>query len=75
MQLSSLPTGPLEDAEKLEQLRALEHGIRIRVWETAHPSVRIDTPDDVPGATERLRQYEAGARPLVESPSHGRVSP
>ena len=72
MQLSTLPTGLLEDAEKLEQLRALEHGIRIRVWETKHPSLRIDTPDDVPGAVERLRHYE-GTRPLVaESPMHGR---
>lgn len=40
--LSAMPTGVLEDAEKLEQLRALEHGIRIRVWETNHPSLRID---------------------------------
>jgi len=72
MQLSALPTGLLEDAEKLEQLRALEHGIRIRVWETKHPSLRIDTPDDVAGAVERLRHYE-GTRPLVaESPMHGR---
>jgi 3-deoxy-manno-octulosonate cytidylyltransferase (CMP-KDO synthetase) len=75
IRLSSLPTGPLEEAEKLEQLRALEYGIRIRVWETMHPSIRIDTPDDVPGAAERLRRYydEAGIGPLVaESPLHGR---
>jgi 3-deoxy-manno-octulosonate cytidylyltransferase (CMP-KDO synthetase) len=65
MRLAALPTGLLEDAEKLEQLRALEHGIRIRVWETRHPSLRIDTPDDVPGAAERLSRYEAGTRPLV----------
>ncbi|HEX2055791.1 MAG TPA: 3-deoxy-manno-octulosonate cytidylyltransferase [Nitrospiraceae bacterium] len=65
LQLSTLPTGPLEDAEKLEQLRALEHGIRIRVWETRHPSLRIDTPDDVSGAVERLRRYEADTRSAV----------
>lgn len=65
MQLAALPTGLLEDAEKLEQLRALEHGIRIRVWETRHASLRIDTPDDVPGAVERLRRSEPGTRPLV----------
>ena len=34
LKLASLPTGRLEEAEKLEQLRALEHGIAIRVWET-----------------------------------------
>jgi 3-deoxy-manno-octulosonate cytidylyltransferase (CMP-KDO synthetase) len=73
MQLSTLPTGLLEDAEKLEQLRALEHGIRIRVWETKQLSLRIDTPDDVPDVVERLRHHEAGIRPLLaESPMHGR---
>ncbi|NJN71065.1 MAG: 3-deoxy-manno-octulosonate cytidylyltransferase [Nitrospira sp.] len=38
--LAALPTSRLEDAEKLEQLRALDHGIRIRVWETKHASMR-----------------------------------
>ncbi len=56
--LASLPTGSLEDAEKLEQLRALEHGIRIRVWETKHASLRVDRPDDVSIVAERLREFE-----------------
>ncbi len=47
LRLAALPTSPLEDAEKLEQLRALEAGIPIRVWETRHPSLRIDTPADI----------------------------
>lgn len=53
--LAALPTGVLEEAEKLEQLRALEHGIRIRVWETSHASLRIDSPEDVPVALRQLR--------------------
>lgn len=57
--LSAMPTGTLEDAEKLEQLRALEHGIRIRVWETSRPSLRIDVPEDVPRAAEWLRRLES----------------
>ena len=44
--LTALPTGMLEDSEKLEQLRALDHGITIHVWETGHESLRIDTPAD-----------------------------
>lgn len=60
--LAALPTGILEEAEKLEQLRALEHGIRIRVWETAHASLRIDRPEDVPDALEHLRSHESGRR-------------
>jgi len=46
-QFSDLPTGILEEAEKLEQLRALEHGMPIMVWETTHESLRIDTPEDL----------------------------
>ncbi|HEV8663714.1 MAG TPA: 3-deoxy-manno-octulosonate cytidylyltransferase [Candidatus Methylomirabilis sp.] len=38
---------PLEEAERLEQLRALEHGVRIKVVETRHDSVGVDTPDDL----------------------------
>ncbi len=57
--LAAWPTGTLEEAEKLEQLRALENGIRIRVWETAQMSLRIDSPEDVPGALAQLRARTA----------------
>ncbi|MCP9438333.1 MAG: 3-deoxy-manno-octulosonate cytidylyltransferase [Nitrospira sp.] len=62
--LASLPTGSLEDAEKLEQLRALEHGIRIRVWETKHASLRVDRPDDVSTVAEKLREFEIVKREI-----------
>lgn len=42
-----LPMGHLESAEKLEQLRALENGYRIKVEETSLDSVEVDTPDDI----------------------------
>jgi 3-deoxy-manno-octulosonate cytidylyltransferase (CMP-KDO synthetase) len=38
---------PLEQAERLEQLRALEHGFRIRVVEVESASWGIDTPEDL----------------------------
>lgn len=44
---SGLPVGPLEQAEKLEQLRALENGYRIRVVETGYESLGVDTPEDL----------------------------
>jgi 3-deoxy-manno-octulosonate cytidylyltransferase (CMP-KDO synthetase) len=43
----TLPIGPLERAERLEQLRALENGFRIRVVETEYESVGVDTPEDL----------------------------
>ena len=50
LRFAGLPTGYLENAEKLEQLRALEHGLSIMVWETAHNSIRIDNPEDIMSA-------------------------
>lgn len=67
LRFAALPTSRLEEAEKLEQLRALEHGIRIRVWETKHASLRVDRPEDVPDVAERLQQFEAVRRELQNS--------
>ena len=49
---AQLPPTPLEETESLEQLRALEHGYRIRVIETPYRSIGVDTPADL----ERVRQ-------------------
>jgi 3-deoxy-manno-octulosonate cytidylyltransferase (CMP-KDO synthetase) len=47
MLMASLDPTPLERAEALEQLRALEHGIRIKTVETAYDSIGVDTPQDL----------------------------
>ena len=46
LHLAEQPTSPLEELEKLEQLRALELGATIQIAEVPHRSVGIDTPED-----------------------------
>ena len=43
----SLPEGNLEKCEKLEQLRALENGMRIKTIETIYDGVDVNTPEDL----------------------------
>jgi 3-deoxy-manno-octulosonate cytidylyltransferase (CMP-KDO synthetase) len=47
LKFSGLSAGTLESAERLEQLRALEFGYKIKVVETIHDSVEVDAPEDI----------------------------
>jgi 3-deoxy-manno-octulosonate cytidylyltransferase (CMP-KDO synthetase) len=49
-----LPPGRLEAIEGLEQLRALENGMRIRVHVSEHESIGVDTPEDLKAVARRL---------------------
>ncbi len=50
----SLPMKALEASEKLEQLRYLEFGKRIKMVETAHVGIGIDTPEDLEKARKMI---------------------
>jgi 3-deoxy-manno-octulosonate cytidylyltransferase (CMP-KDO synthetase) len=50
-----LEQGVLEKTERLEQLRALENGIKIRCIKTGHEFLGVDTPEDVPAVEAALR--------------------
>ena len=53
LRLVQFPVSPLESAEKLEQLRALEHGIQIAVVTVDYDGAGVDVPEDV-ARVERL---------------------
>ena len=53
--LASTPPTPLERAEGLEQLRALESGCKIQVVETERDCIGVDVPEDIPRVEELLR--------------------
>jgi 3-deoxy-manno-octulosonate cytidylyltransferase (CMP-KDO synthetase) len=52
LKFAALPMGVLERIEKLEQLRALEHGYVIKVIKSVAPSMEVDTADDLARARE-----------------------
>lgn len=51
---TNLPVGELEKAERLEQLRALEHGYKIKVIETGFNTIGVDTPEDLEKIKARM---------------------
>lgn len=53
LQFTQWPPAPLEEVEKLEQLRLLHHGINIRMAEVHEKSIGIDTLEDL----EKARQH------------------
>lgn len=57
---TSWPVTPLEDAEKIECLRYLEHGIPLKMVLTEHAGVKIDVPEDLPRAEQYLPLYAKG---------------
>ncbi len=52
--VAALAPSPLEEAERLEQLRVLQAGYRIRVVDVGHDSVGVDTPEDLKAVEERI---------------------
>ena len=63
LRLARLTPTALERSEALEQLRALEHGIRIKAVETRHDSIGVDTPADL----ERVRMLYAESGTAAEA--------
>ena len=56
---TKLACGKLEEIEKLEQLRALEHGFKIKVIETRFDSTEVDVPEDIIEVERQLAQSKS----------------
>jgi 3-deoxy-manno-octulosonate cytidylyltransferase (CMP-KDO synthetase) len=54
---TNLPKSTLEEDEALEQLRALEHGYKIKTMETRYDTIGVDTQEDL----DRVREVMAGS--------------
>lgn len=59
---AQLPESPLEKTERLEQLRILEHGFRIKVGITGYDSIPVDTEEDVERVIGLLKGAEGEQR-------------
>lgn len=61
LQFAALDPTPLEKLERLEQLRALEHGYSIAVVETDYESIGVDTPEELAAVERALSERAARA--------------
>lgn len=59
LKFSKLPQTPLEKIEKLEQLRALENGYKIKVVETEFESIGVDTPEDLQRVINQIQKLKS----------------
>jgi 3-deoxy-manno-octulosonate cytidylyltransferase (CMP-KDO synthetase) len=79
LKLSRLEPTPLEKAEALEQLRALENGICIRVVEVEKRSPAVDRPEDIKAVLDALNEFsaseESGFVPPVSAPTTQVLTP
>ncbi|MDI6760048.1 MAG: 3-deoxy-manno-octulosonate cytidylyltransferase [Candidatus Brocadiaceae bacterium] len=62
LRYSQLPSSPLEEAEKLEQLRVLSNGYKIKVVVTPHRCCGVDTPEDFRQFLDKYRLLAVGSQ-------------
>lgn len=58
LKFSKLKPTSLENIEKLEQLRALEYGYKIKIIESVHPTLSVDVPEDISKIENILKKEE-----------------
>jgi 3-deoxy-manno-octulosonate cytidylyltransferase (CMP-KDO synthetase) len=68
LRFTTLPSTDLERTERLEQLRALENGMRIAVLITDKPTLGVDVPEDVINVEKELGKTYTGLNPSRHKP-------
>jgi len=72
LRYAALPPTPIEQAERLEQLRVLENGYRILVVPVEHDAVSVDVPEDLERVCALLAETELNSPPAaLETRRHG----
>ncbi len=56
LDFQGLPDSMLEKTEKLEQLRALENGYRIKILKTGYTTLSVDVPEDIIKVEKRMKE-------------------
>jgi 3-deoxy-manno-octulosonate cytidylyltransferase (CMP-KDO synthetase) len=56
LEIKSMAPSKLEKAERLEQLRVLEYGFKIKVLETTYSTLSVDTPEDIINVETQLKE-------------------
>lgn len=69
-QFAALAPTPLERAESIDMLRALEHGYPVRMARTAHVTCSVDTPDDLARVANMMRDDPLLSRYALERSWH-----
>jgi 3-deoxy-manno-octulosonate cytidylyltransferase (CMP-KDO synthetase) len=59
LQFASWPSTELERTESLEQLRALDHGLKIKVVQSKQSSIGVDTPEDLERVRTVIERFES----------------
>ena len=55
---TNLPQRPIEQIEQIEQLRAIEHGYKMKIVDTPYDTISVDVPNDLFEVKKRIQEFD-----------------